>query len=168
MRKIVKLLETGQEWIVVVFLVIMASSSFFQVLNRNILKLPISWTEELSRYCMIWMTMFGTGVSLRKGQQMAVVFFEKRIRGKLLTALEIVASLLVVLFSGLVMVTVTTLIKTQAFSGQRSAALHIPMQYMTFAIFFGMFMIFTLEVVKVVRLCLPKNTDGSAPAKSEE
>lgn len=152
----------------VVCLVIMVLSSFLQVMNRNLLKLPISWTEELSRYCMIWMTMFGTGVSLRKGQQMAVVFFEKRIKGKLLTTLEVVASLLVVAFSGLVMVTITKLIGTQAVSGQLSPALHIPMQYMTFAIFLGMFMIFALEVVKVARICFPKNTDGSAPAKSEE
>jgi TRAP-type C4-dicarboxylate transport system permease small subunit len=156
MQKIVKSFETAQEWIVVVCIVTMVLSSFLQVLNRNLLKLPISWTEELSRYCMIWMTMFGTGVSLRKGQQMAVVLFEKKIKGKLLTVLKIVASLLVVVFSGLVMVTITELIRTQAASNQLSAALHIHMQYMTFAIFFGMLMIFVLEIVKVARICFPE------------
>lgn len=167
MRKVIKSLETAQEWIVMVCFIVMVCSSFFQVLNRNIIKLPVSWTEELSRYCMIWMTMFGTGISLRKGQQMAVVFFEKKIKGKLLEAMEIVASLFVVAFSGIVMVAITQLIKTQASSGQLSPALHIPMQYMTFAIFFGMFLICTLEIMKIVRICFHKKPDDITPAPAD-
>ena len=72
MKEIAKKFESLQSWLTVIFLSIMACSSFFQVLNRNIFMLTISWTEELSRYCMIWMTMIATGISVRKGTQMGI------------------------------------------------------------------------------------------------
>ena len=146
MKRAIQVLERSQMVLVVVFLVIMSCSSFFQVLNRNIFKLPISWTEELSRYSMIWMTMIGTCISLRKGSQMSVVLFEKKIKGIWLTALRIFDSLMVMLFSAVVMVSITELIQNQAVSGQLSPALRIPMQCVTVGIFIGMLFFCLLSV----------------------
>lgn len=162
-KRAVKLLETVQKYLVVIFFVIMCCSSFFQVLNRNIFKLPISWTEELSRYCMIWMTMVGTCISLRSGSQMAVVIFEKRIKGKALKILQIFDSVMVFVFSVVVMVSVTQLISKQAASGQLSPALRIPMQYVTVGIFLGMLFFSLFELEQIIRMIKDKT-----PAQREQ
>lgn len=153
MKRAIQLLERTQVVLVVVFLIIMSCSSFFQVLNRNFFKLPISWTEELSRYSMIWMTMIGTCISLRKGTQMSVMLFEKKIKGIWLTILRIFDSLMVMIFSAVVMVSITALIKTQAASGQLSPAMRIPMQYVTVGIFIGMLFFCLFEVGEIIRIC---------------
>lgn len=81
MKKIQSYFENVQTGMTVLCLVIMSLSSLLQVINRNILKLPISWTEELSRYSMIWMTMIGTGISVRKGMQMSLDVWGRKLRG---------------------------------------------------------------------------------------
>lgn len=151
MKNIVGILEKVQKYLVIVLLVVMCCSSFFQVLNRNIFKLPISWTEELSRYCMIWMTMIGTCISLRKGTQMSVVLFEKKIKGKALTVLKIFDNFMILLFSVVVLISITQLISTQAASGQLSPALRIPMQYITVGIFLGMAFFALFEIGEIIQ-----------------
>jgi TRAP-type transport system small permease protein len=37
------------------------------VFYRYVLNDPISWTEELGRYLMIWMTLFGATVGVKRG-----------------------------------------------------------------------------------------------------
>ena len=37
----------------------------FQVVSRFILKVPLSWTEELSRFALIWLTFVAASVALR-------------------------------------------------------------------------------------------------------
>jgi TRAP-type C4-dicarboxylate transport system permease small subunit len=45
------------------------------VLFRYVLGNALTWTEESSRYMMIWMGFLGTGVALRKGSHVAMSLF---------------------------------------------------------------------------------------------
>ena len=167
MGKISDIVGKIQKYLVILLFIVMCCSSFFQVLNRNIFKLPISWTEELSRYCMIWMTMVGTCISLKKGSQMAVVLFEKKIRGLTLKVLQMIDSAMVMLFSIIVLFSITQLLTAQAASGQLSPALRIPMQYVTIGIFLGMAFFTLFEIEEIVRL-MKKPTSEFYPQEKEE
>lgn len=157
MKEIAKKFESLQSWLTVIFLSIMACSSFFQVLNRNIFMLTISWTEELSRYCMIWMTMIATGISVRKGTQMGIDIWGDRLKGTARVISDLLICVLIIAFCGIVMVSVIQLIAVQIHGSQESPALHIPMWIMTLAIFIGMLFICVVEIENTVKVILSRN-----------
>lgn len=51
---------------------------FLQVLFRFVLDQPLAWTEELSRYLLIWITFLGAGYAMSvKAHPSIEMFFEK-------------------------------------------------------------------------------------------
>lgn len=72
MKKVLNALTKIENVIMVVTFIIMVCTSFAQVVNRNIFKLPISWFDEAAVYSMIYMVLIGTEVGLRDGTQIAV------------------------------------------------------------------------------------------------
>ena len=165
MKKLQNGFEKLQTGITVACLIIMALSSFFQVLNRNIFKLPISWTEEVSRYSMIWMTMIGTGISVRKGMQMSLNIWGKKLKGIPCMIMDLFSCSMVLLFCGVIMVQVIQLIQNQMASNQLSPALHIPMYTMSFSIFIGMLFLCIVEFEQIIKVCRNK---GNEPTTGEE
>lgn len=156
--------EKVQTAIVVICLIVMSCSSFFQVLNRNIFKIPLSWTEELSRYCMIWMTMIGTGISVRKGTQMALNVWGKKLKGIPLFVVDLFSHILVLAFCVVVAICVIQLIQVQIKSGQLSPAMHIPMYVMSLSILIGFAFMCLVEVEKIVEVVRHK---GQPPVEIE-
>ena len=58
-----------------IMMVMMITIVLFGVLNRFIFKIPLSWTEEVSRYLMIWVSMLGAAVAVRAGTHVGVSLF---------------------------------------------------------------------------------------------
>ena len=100
---------------VAVFIIIsaMAVDVFIEVVFRYILLLPLFWTEEFARYCLVWSSLLAAGIALKRGQHIAVTFvverFPKRIRrGAALGGDILVATMLaVVLWGGIYLVILT-------------------------------------------------------------
>jgi len=61
--------------LLVVLMSIMVLDVLFGVMNRFILKLTVSWTEEVARYLMIWICMIGSTIALKEGTHVAVNLF---------------------------------------------------------------------------------------------
>lgn len=167
MKKLQSNFEKLQTGMTVLCLVIMSLSSLLQVINRNILKLPISWTEELSRYSMIWMTMIGTGISVRKGMQMSLDIWGRKLRGIPRMVMDLFSCTMVLAFCVVVMVSVLKLVDVQRASNQLSPALHVPMYIMTLAIFLGMLFLCFVEIEAIVKVCRARGCDETAPEESE-
>lgn len=74
LRRICLLLERLSCLLMFVFLAVMVAVVFAQVVWRYVLSASIFWSEELSRYLMVWATMFASGVCLKRGSHMAVRF----------------------------------------------------------------------------------------------
>ena len=72
MKRAFAFLEKAEEGLCIFMFVLMTGCCIFQVINRNVLKIPISWTEELARFSMIWMALLGSEMGLRYGKQMSV------------------------------------------------------------------------------------------------
>jgi TRAP-type C4-dicarboxylate transport system permease small subunit len=100
---------------VAVFIIIsaMAFDVFIEVIFRYVLLLPLFWTEEFARYCLVWSSLLAAGIALKRGQHIAVTFvverFPKRIRrGAALGGDIFVATMLaVVLWGGIYLVMLT-------------------------------------------------------------
>ena len=60
---------------VMVLVAAMTVNVLLGVFFRYVLGDALTWTEETSRYMMIWMGFLGTGVALREGSHVAMSFF---------------------------------------------------------------------------------------------
>jgi TRAP-type C4-dicarboxylate transport system permease small subunit len=50
------------------------------VANRFVFKLSISWTEQLARFLLIWISMLGATVAVRTGAHIGVMFVVTRLK----------------------------------------------------------------------------------------
>lgn len=127
MKKVLSFLQHAENGIMVITFTIMVLTSFAQVVNRNIFKLPISWFEEAAVYCMIYMVLIGTEVGLRDGTQIAVTAVVDKLKGKGKKWIQVIAKIIVVIFSAAICVNSVEILNLQVKTGQTSPALHLPM-----------------------------------------
>ena len=140
MKKLLDVLTKVENLIMIVTFVIMIAASFGQVVNRNFLKLPITWFDEAAIYCMIYMVLIGTEVGLRDGTQIAVTGIVDRFSGRAKLGIQFIAKLIVIVFAAVVFLGGLKLMDIQIRTGQVSAALGLPMTvpYGVMVISFGM------------------------------
>ncbi len=125
MSRISDFLNRVCELALVILLGAMAIVVFLQVLFRYVLHLPLFWTEEFARYCLVWASLLGAAVALKRGEHIAVTFlldtFPKR-AARVLTMIaqvSVILILTVMVWGGIKLVLVT--------SAQISPALRISM-----------------------------------------
>lgn len=134
LKKVLNNLQKIEDTILVVTFVVMVISFFLQVVNRNIIKQSVSWFEELSRYCMMYMVFLATEAGLRDGTQISVTTVTDKLPLKVRNVVLLVSRTLVVVFALVIFVTSFDLLKIQIRSGQLSPALKIPMIVPYFAL----------------------------------
>lgn len=134
MKRLLKSLQACEETIIVASFVVMVIATFAQVVNRNFVGAGISWLEEVSRYCMIYMALLATELGLRDGTQISVTALTDKLppRGRLL--LKIASLAVVVVFSAAVFSTSLVLLQKQIAFGAHSAGLGMPMYVPYFAL----------------------------------
>ncbi len=113
------------EFGLVLLLTVMAAVVFLAVLFRYVLDLPLFWTEELARYCLIWSSLLGAAIALKRGEHIAVSFFMDHFPERIKRVLGVVARLSVVLILGVMLWGGIYLVIVA--SRQVSPALRIPM-----------------------------------------
>ena len=143
MKKVLNALTKTEQVIMVLTFAIMVASSFAQVVNRNIFKLPISWFDEASTYCMIYMALIGTEIGLRDGTQIAVTALTDKFHGIGKKIVNLISKAIVMIFSISILTAAVKMVGVQLRTGQTSAALHLPMAvpYAALVISFGMIVI---------------------------
>ncbi len=150
MQKIIKRLENFENFAVAIVFIIMVVAIFFQVLNRTILQFPISWMEELARYCMVFVTMFGAEMGLRDGSQISVTSLTEWLPPVGQKVVVLFANFIVVAFSAIVFVYSITTLQKQMISGQLSPSLKLPMYVPYMSITAAFFVITLVQTVRFI------------------
>ena len=125
-RPVDRLLETA---LVLLFFALFACV-IIQVITRYVLNDPAIFTEEASRFAIIWLSLLGTAYACGRLEHMAYTMFPEKLKGaKLLAHMRSVA-LLVLLFGLTVMLYGGGMLVMRAFDfEQLSATLALPMGY---------------------------------------
>jgi TRAP-type C4-dicarboxylate transport system permease small subunit len=84
------------EIFLVMILSAMALAVFLQVIFRYLINLPLFWTEEFARYCLIWSSFLGAAVAMKRGEHIAVRIFMDRFPPAGRKALSAIALLCVI------------------------------------------------------------------------
>ena len=147
MKKVLHWLDKHiEECLMCVFLLGIVVFMSIHVFCRYVLKSPLVWTEELTRYCFIWFVFSGVSYGLRHRTHIRVniieVFFPKvtPIFGWIQ---DIVATVFVIYLIPAIFGVVSFV----AEQGQVSAGLHLPMQYVYGALGAGLL----LGVVRIAQ-----------------
>lgn len=78
MKRIRTSVEKIIEWVLISLLGIMVINVLWQVFSRFFTSNPSSFTDELSRYLMIWLGILGAAYVAGKNEHVAIDFFSKK------------------------------------------------------------------------------------------
>lgn len=135
-----RLLETG---LVLSFLVLFVCVTW-QVFSRYVLNDPATFTEEVSRFAVIWLSMLGTAYACGKLEHMAYNMLESRLAGSsLLLHMRAVAAITLAFSAAVFLYGGGRLVLRALQVEQLSATLEVPMAYVYACIpVAGAFMVF--------------------------
>ena len=141
---ITKILVGLAKWSAIVAAVIMTIMIFLQVIFRYVIKAPLSFSEELARYMFVWSVAMGSALALRKRKHIGVEVFVQWLPVRFRDQVEIVGSLLSLLFFGLLVW--YGFVMVGATMDQLSPALLLPMGYVYLAIPSSGIVLFVCEI----------------------
>lgn len=124
-------------------LVAMVLVTFSQVVARYVLQAPLSWSEELARFLLMWLSMLSAAYAFKKKAHFALRFVVDALHPTLQRAVRVVVVLAVASF--LVVFTFMSITFVIGVEGHRAPALQIPMAVpYSSAIVGGMLMLYYL------------------------
>ena len=81
LKKVLSYITTAEYAVMIAAFVAMVLAYFISVVNRNLIKASMPWTEEVALYSMTYMALLGTEVGLRDGTQVAVTAVVDKLHG---------------------------------------------------------------------------------------
>ena len=122
-------------WFLVALMGGAVANVLWQVFTRFVLGDPSSFTDELSRYLLIWIGLVGAGYAAGRQQHLAIDLLPSKLSGRarfyvgvLIECCIFLFALSVLVFGGSRLVLLTLSL------GQTSAALHVPIGYVYLAL----------------------------------
>jgi len=140
--------------ILAIMLSVMIVVVLFGVVNRFLLKLPISWTEEVSRFLMIWICMLGATIAVKNGTHVAVLYFISKFGKESRRKIAFINHLLIIAFLIIPSLYGIKLCISQA--GQLSPALRISMFYPFLSVPLGFIIMILHELALLKQMFLRK------------
>ena len=114
----------------VLLMSLMVLNVTWQVLSRYVFQNPSSFTDELSRYMLVWLGMLGAAYVAGQDQHIAIDLLPNRLVGKSKMKLMILVNVIVLFFAFSVMVLGgINLVYITFILGQKSATMQIPLAY---------------------------------------
>ena len=123
-----KIIDKTLEWVLIFLMSTLVLDVLWQVMSRYIMNSPSSYTDELAGYLLIWIGLLGAAYVAGKSEHLAIDLLLQRSSKKRKLKLEVIISVLVVLFAIVVMVIGGSwLVYTRFFLSVRSGALGLPL-----------------------------------------
>ncbi len=155
MAKIEAILNTVSEYVdratvYLVFLIMcgMVVTTTLQVICR-VFFAALTWSEELSRYLLVWGTFFAATMAYKRGNHIAITFVIEAFPKKIRAAFVTLSYLLSLVFFVITAYFGVEMIKMQVF--QISPAMSIPMKYIYYSIPLSMFIMIIHALAGIAR-----------------
>lgn len=114
----------------IILMALMVMNVTWQVVSRYIFQSPSSFTDELSRYMLIWLGMLGAAYVAGQDQHLAIDILPRKLSGIPKMRLMVTINILVLFFSLSVMVLGgSNLVYITYILQQKSATLQVPLAF---------------------------------------
>ena len=90
------------ESVVVTLFTVLTIAVFAQVVARYVFNSPPAWTEELARFCQVWIVLLTSSICVRKGSHLAVDYIGPSLPPAARKTLGVVTGALIVAYSAVV------------------------------------------------------------------
>ncbi len=125
-----KFLDRFLEYSVVILLSVMLFSVLWGVATRYIFADQSSWTDELARFMLIWVSIVGATYVSSKNQHITIDLLPKQMKEESKLWLDVFVSVIIILFVVAVfLIGGFRYVYISFYLGQKSAALEIPMGF---------------------------------------
>lgn len=144
--------------IIMAFMVLNVS---WQVFSRYVLQAPSSFTDELSRYLLVWLGMLGAAYVAGQDNHLAIDILPTKLKGEAKRKLLAVISIVIVLFvipvmiiGGINLVYITYTLE------QKSATLQLPLAYVYMMIPFSGLLVLFYQFVNLKSLLFKQDSQN--------
>jgi TRAP-type C4-dicarboxylate transport system permease small subunit len=142
-----KFIRKTTDAIIVLLYGVMVLAVFLQVVARYAFNSPPVWTEELARYCQVWIIILTSSVCIRKGSHLAVDYLSHKFSLALNRLLRVFVHFLIAVYVAVVTVFGWRLMAVGHY--QISPALPIKMSFVYLVFPLGGFLMFLEAVLKI-------------------
>lgn len=142
MEKITTALINFLTKITAILIAAMALIVIANVFSRYVLNLPLTWSAELAKYCMVWAAFLGAVILVHRNEHLAVDLLERQLKGisqKVLRGLILVGSTIFFIIQTVYGVVLVYLTKGQVASSIRFLPMNVVYAVIPLS---GLFMIF--------------------------
>ena len=130
MKRLRTWIDRVLEQCLIAIMAVLTLDVLWQVIARYVLSSPSSWTEELARFLLIWVSLLGAAYLTGQQAHIAIDVLPRRLTGKRQRRLRTVVQAVVFLFALTVLVVGgINLVYVTLTLGQESPALNIPLGY---------------------------------------
>lgn len=146
--KIIKWLDNNIERaILLILLAVMTVVTILQVFMRYVMENSLTWSEELARFCFIWLVYIGISYGVKRAKHVrveAILSIVKR-RGKFI--INLIANILFLYFAIYATYYGFTIMNTIQITGQLAPSIGVPMSIMYLGMPIGML----LTVIRLIQ-----------------
>ena len=140
MDNVKKFLNNFEEFLVVPLVGVMAAVIILQVFFRYVLRESLSWSEELARYLMVWVTFVGASIGVKRGSHVGVEMLVTALPKKVQTVVRYLGIVISIVFCFVVFGASLGILQRQIANHQVSPAMRIPMWWAYAAVPAGSFL----------------------------
>jgi TRAP-type transport system small permease protein len=158
LRRLVKCEELASVFFLAVILIMIAA----QVAARYLFRSPITFSEELARFSMIWLAFISATFVLAHRRHLAVDLLSKYLQRRGRIFLECFSSAIILLCSGLLLPSGLQFV--QQMSRVKSAALQIPMSWWYLAAFTGFALLALHSIIHLILIFRSPENEVPTPA----
>lgn len=146
-----KLLDDILQKILVALMAVMVINVLWQVGSRYIVQSPSSFTDELARYLLIWLSILGASYATGKKMHLSIDLLAMKLKPGNQKKLNAIIYLLVALFAFFVMVMGGLRLVYITFTlGQTSPALEVPLAYVYVVLPLGGIIIIFYSIMNIL------------------
>ncbi|SFA93942.1 TRAP-type C4-dicarboxylate transport system, small permease component [Lentibacillus halodurans] len=135
-------------YICLVLLLVIVFITILQVFYRFVLDSPLIWTDELSRFLLIWMVFLGAATVSFDDKHLAVNVLQENMSSRMQLISNLVIRTLIIIFLAMVIYTSIDIVSAAHYN--RSGALDIPFSYWRVSITVGSVLMIGYTVLRSV------------------
>lgn len=139
--KLLSVIRKMNEIAIISLFTIIICTVFLQVVARYVFNSPPAWSEELARYCQVWMVLLTSSICIRKGSHLAVDYLTHNLSGRLKRWLGIFSHTLIIFYLGAVLYYGFVLVKVGQFQYSPAMEIRMTFMYLVFPIAYSMMLI---------------------------
>ena len=139
--QILRPIRRSVEITIVTLFAMLTIAVFAQVVARYVFNQPPAWTEELARFCQVWIILLASSICLRKRSHLAVDYLGPAMAPAARRAVAVITGCLIVIYSAVVMVWGVRLLMTGLVQTSPAMQLNMGLVYLVFPIAGGLMLL---------------------------